>query len=124
MTREDPLARLEPRNDTEFSTLGEAELVRRALARDGEAFRAIMQRHNGGFTGSPAASCTTTAKRKTWCKRPMSWPSAILPSFVPKQALSLGSPASRSTRRLVACAAAVRPSTCQSSIPRKAMGPK
>jgi RNA polymerase sigma-70 factor (ECF subfamily) len=40
------MPRPEPRNDTEFSTIGEAELVRRALARDGEVFRAIMQRHN------------------------------------------------------------------------------
>jgi RNA polymerase sigma-70 factor (ECF subfamily) len=45
-TREDAMPRLEPRNDRELQGLGEAELVRRALARDGEAFRAIMQRHN------------------------------------------------------------------------------
>lgn len=30
----------------DFSRLGDAELVRLALQRDGEAFRAIMQRHN------------------------------------------------------------------------------
>ena len=40
------MARLERRNDSELHALGEAELVRRALARDGEAFRVIMQRHN------------------------------------------------------------------------------
>ena len=40
------MARLERRTDSELHALGEAELVRRALARDGEAFRVIMQRHN------------------------------------------------------------------------------
>jgi len=40
------MARLERRNDSALDTLSDAELVRRALARDGEAFRAIMQRHN------------------------------------------------------------------------------
>jgi RNA polymerase sigma-70 factor, ECF subfamily len=39
------MPRLEPK-DPQFGALDEAELVRRALARDDEAFRAIMQRHN------------------------------------------------------------------------------
>jgi RNA polymerase sigma-70 factor (ECF subfamily) len=40
------MARLEFRRDRDLQALGDAELVRLALQRDGEAFRAIMQRHN------------------------------------------------------------------------------
>src|SRR6185295_5799042 len=45
-TREDAMARLEVRRDGNLQALSDAELVRLALLRDGEAFRAIMQRHN------------------------------------------------------------------------------
>src|SRR5262245_15259321 len=44
--REDAMSRLEYRRGANLQALSDAELVRLALARDGEAFRAIMQRHN------------------------------------------------------------------------------
>lgn len=37
---------LKSRSTVDYAALGDAELVRLALQRDGEAFRAIMQRHN------------------------------------------------------------------------------
>ena len=44
--REDAMPRLEFRRDGNFQALSDADLVRLALQRDGEAFREIMQRHN------------------------------------------------------------------------------
>ena len=40
------MPRLEFRRDGNFQALSDADLVRLALQRDGEAFREIMQRHN------------------------------------------------------------------------------
>ncbi len=48
-----------------------------------------------GFTGSPAASCATTARPRTWSRRPMSGPSRIWTAFVAISVLRPGWRASR-----------------------------
>ena len=50
----------------------DADLIRRALGRDGSAFRTIMQTHNRRLYRIAAASFAMTAKPRTWFRKPMS----------------------------------------------------
>jgi hypothetical protein len=70
----------------------DAKLVRRALTRDGTAFRTIMERYNRRLYR--IARGILTAKPKMWSRKRMSKPLPISAAFAATLVLRRGLPAS------------------------------
>ena len=106
---------------TDFSGFSDAELVRLALQREGEAFRAIMQRHNRRLYRVARSVVHDDSEAEDVVQEAYVLAFTNLAKFRAESALLLGSRASRSTRRWAACGGGGRRSTCRRLICRQAM---